>query len=68
VTIQSERVIMMHESDIERLLGPDVRLLRVRAWERMDRQQKEVRIKTRLIMIGFGLLMAAILMVVWRPW
>jgi hypothetical protein len=68
VTIQSERVIMMHESDIERLLGPDVRLLRVRAWERMDRQQKEVRIKTRLIMIGFGLLMAAILMAVWRPW
>jgi hypothetical protein len=68
VTIQSERVIMMHESDIERLLGPDVRLLRVRAWERMDRQQKEVRIKTRLIMIGSGLLMAAILMAVWRPW
>lgn len=59
---------MMHESDIERLLGPDVRLLRVRAWERMDRQQKEVRIKTRLIVLGSGLLTVAILMAVWRPW
>lgn len=59
---------MMHESDIERLLGPDVRLLRVRVWERAERQQRETRIKTRLIVLGAGLAMALALIVVWRPW